>query len=309
MADQNKGTVLVLGGSGFLGSHTADALSDAGYAVRIFDREPSAFLRPDQKMIVGDMMDDAALKNAITGCDYVYHLAGIADIETAKGAPLDTANINIMGTLKALEAARLAGVKRFVFSSTVYVYSSSGAFYRASKQACENFIETYKEVYGLDYTILRYGSLYGRRAGPTNGIFKLITSALESGEIVYKGDPDAMREYIHVEDAAALSVQILAPEYANRHLILTGAERMRVADLMRMLAEMMPNKPAFRFGDKELVAHYTMTPYTYNPKVGHKLVRTDHIDLGQGILDCIAEVHERLNLLEAETTAVKKAKG
>jgi len=287
-----KDKVLVLGGGGFIGSHTADALSDAGFDVTIFDIRPSPYLRADQKMVVGDIMNVAQIEDAMKGCKYVYHFAGIADIEYAKEHPVDVCKYNILGTANVLEAARKQKVERFVYASTVYVYSGSGNFYRASKQAGEAYVESYQEVYGLPYTIVRYGSLYGRRAGETNGIYKLIQGAMEKGEIVYEGDPDAQREYIHVSDAARLSVQILGKEYENRHMILTGPERMRVTDLMRMVAEMIPSKPSFRVGEKKLIAHYVMTPYTFNPKLGHKLTSNDHIDLGQGILDCIAEIHE-----------------
>jgi UDP-glucose 4-epimerase len=289
-----KDKVLVLGGGGFIGSHTADALSDAGYDVTVFDIHPSPYLRADQKMVVGDILNVGQLDAAMKGCKYVYHFAGIADIEYAKDHPVETCQYNILGTANVLEAAKNNKVSRIVYASTVYVYSGSGSFYRASKQAGETYVETYQEVYGLPYTIVRYGSLYGRRAGPTNGIYKLIQGAMEKGEIVYEGDPDAMREYIHVSDAAQLSVKILEKEFENRNMILTGQERLRVTDLVRMVAEMIPSKPKFRVGEKKLAAHYVMTPYTFNPKVGHKLTSNDHIDLGQGILDCIAEMHEEV---------------
>lgn len=284
--------VLITGGSGFLGSHTANALTRAGYEVAIFDQSPSPYRMPEQEMIIGDIADTAALVNALKGRDYLYHFAGIADIEEADAKPAEAAQFNVMGTINALESAKEAKIKRFVFSSTVYVYSNAGGFYRASKQACENFIELYQEKFGLDYTILRYGSLYGRRCGPKNGIYNLIRSAIENNEIVYNGDPDSMREYIHVADAARLSVDILDKKYANRHIVLTGNERMRVSDLMRMISEMLPNKPAVKFGKKTLQAHYVMTPYNYSPKLGLKLTGNDHIDLGQGLLDCIAEFQE-----------------
>lgn len=290
-----KEKVLVTGGGGFIGSHTADALSDAGYEVVIFDIRPSPYLRADQKMILGDILDEDQLITAVKGCKYVYHFAGIADIEQAKSQPVETCKYNILGTANLLEASKNASVERFVLASSVYVYSGSGGFYRASKQAAETYVETYEEVYGLPYTILRYGSLYGRRAGPTNGIYKLILGAMKNGEIVYEGDPEAMREYIHASDAARLSVSVLAPEFKNRHIILTGQERLKVTDLMRMVAEMMPAKPQFRVGEKKLAAHYVMTPYAFNPRLGHKLTSNDHIDLGQGILDCIAEMHEAVD--------------
>ncbi|MGH8672619.1 MAG: NAD-dependent epimerase/dehydratase family protein, partial [Burkholderiales bacterium] len=215
----NDQSAVVFGGSGFLGSHVSDALSDSGYRVKIFDCHPSPYLRPGQEMIVGDLMDLDAVVEATQGCRYVYNFAGIADIDDAKHRPLETVTLNVLGNVHALEAARQAGGQRFVFASTVYVYSESGSFYRASKQASEQFVEAYHERYGLNYTIVRYGSLYGRRADERNGIFLLLKQALEKKSITYGGSGEAMREYIHVTDAARLSVQILDEAYANRHVI------------------------------------------------------------------------------------------
>jgi UDP-glucose 4-epimerase len=263
--------------------------------VRVFDHVPSRYLRADQEMIVGDLLDLDAVVKAANGCRYVYNFAGIADIDDAKNRPIDTVTVNVLGNMHALEAARRSGASRFVFASSVYVYSEAGSFYRASKQACERFIETYHERYGLEYTVLRYGSLYGRRADEHNGVHILLKQALEKKAITYGGSGDAMREYIHVTDAARLSVRILQPEFANRHLILTGQERMQVKHVMRMIAEMVPGEIELRFGNQQVDGHYVMTPYAFHPKVGHKLVATDYVDLGQGLLDCLAELHERLH--------------
>jgi UDP-glucose 4-epimerase len=284
---------LVCGGSGFLGSHVADALSEAGYRVRIFDRVRSPYLRAGQEMVVGDLMDPAAIRKAARGCGCVYNFAGIADIDDARNRPVETAEFNVVGTVHALEAARAAGAKRFIFASTVYVYSEGGSFYRASKQAAERFVEAYHDRFGLPYTILRYGSLYGRRADERNGIFRLLKQALERKAITYSGSGDAMREYIHVTDAAKLSVKILDDEYANRHLILSGHERMSVKTLMRMVSEMVPGGIKLKFGNQKGDPHYDITPYAFHPKVGHKLVATDYVELGQGIMDCLADIHER----------------
>jgi UDP-glucose 4-epimerase len=283
-------SVLVIGGSGFLGSHVADALSDAGYRVRVFDLRPSPYLRAGQRMIVGDLMDLGAVKRAAAGCRYLYNFAGISDIDDARRRPIDTARQNVLGNLHALEAARMARAKRFVFASTVYVYSESGSFYRASKQASEQFVEAYHERYQLPFSILRYGSLYGRRADERNGICRFLTQALRHGRIVYGGSEDAMREYIHVTDAARLSVQILDEKYADRHLVLTGQERMAVKHLMRMISEMLPGGVRVRYLNRRDDGHYVMTPYAFHPKLGHKLVPNDFVDLGQGLLDCLADL-------------------
>jgi len=287
--------VVVFGASGFLGSHVADALSAAGYRVRLFDRSPSPYLKSNQEMIIGDIMNLDQVIEAAKGTSVVYNFAAIADIDEANDKPIPTATINVLGNMHALEAARIAGVRRFVFASSVYVYSESGSFYRASKQASERFTETYHERYGLDYSILRYGSLYGRRADKRNGIYRMLHEAVAHHSITYKGSGDAMREYIHVEDAARMSVQILAPEFANRHMILTGQERLRIKDVMTMISEILPWPVELHFDEANTVHHYEITPYAFQPRIGRKLVLNEHVDLGQGILDCLREIHKDLH--------------
>ncbi|OGX04581.1 MAG: NAD-dependent epimerase [Omnitrophica bacterium RIFCSPLOWO2_12_FULL_50_11] len=293
-----KTCAIVCGGSGFLGSHVADALSEAGFRVKIFDLKPSPYLRDDQDMIVGDLMDLQDVVRAAENCQYVYNFVGISSIEEAKDRPLETVRLNILGNVHALEAARQSGAKRFIYASSVYVYSEAGSFYRVGKQASERFVEAYHERYGLDYTILRYASLYGRRSNERNGIYRLLKQALEQKSITYEGSADAVREYIHVTDAARLSVEILEDSYANRHLILTGQERLPVKSLMRMIAEMIPGGVELHFGNKKEDGHYDVTPYAFQPKLGHKLISTDYVDLGQGLLDCLSDLHERLHLAE-----------
>lgn len=290
--------VIVFGGSGFLGSHVADALTDAGYQVTIFDRIHSPYARPNQEMIVGDIMNLDEVISASSECKYVYNFAGIADINDAKNRPVDTAMINVLGNVHVLESARINQAERFVFASSLYVYSESGSFYRASKQSAERFVESYHERYGLPYTILRYGSLYGRRADERNGIYKLLKEALTNKAITYMGSKAAMREYIHVIDAAKLSAQILGAEYANRHFVLSGQERMSVENFMKMISEMIPGGVELSFKGKVDDGHYIMTPYGFHPKVGNKLVTNDYVDLGQGLLDCMAEIHEQMHQSE-----------
>lgn len=288
-------SIVVFGGSGFLGSHVADALTSAGYRVKIFDCKHSPYLQPKQEMIIGDIMDYDSVLSAVKDCEVVFNFAGIADIDDAIHRPIDTANLNIIGNLHILEACRHTQVKRFVFASSVYVFSQSGAFYRASKQSCEHFIETYYERYGLEYTILRYGTLYGRRADKRNNIYRLIQQGLREKKITYHGAPEAMRDYIHVEDAARLSVAILKDEFINRHIVLTGTERMSVQQLMKMIAEILPGDVELEFTEQKLAGHYVMTPYSFHPKIGQKLISNAQVDMGQGILDCISEQHQELH--------------
>lgn len=152
--------VLVFGGSGFLGSHVADALSDAGHEVTIFDLVKSTWLRSDQKFVSGDLLDEKIVSEIVSGFDVVYNFAALADLNQALDKPVDTIRINVLGNTYILEACKKHNVKRFIYASTVYVYSREGGFYRCSKQASESYIEEYQKCFGLDFTILRYGSLY-----------------------------------------------------------------------------------------------------------------------------------------------------
>ena len=165
---------IIFGGAGFLGSHVADALTEEGHNVSIYDLKKSSYLQKNQKMIMGDILDAKKVRQAVKGCDYVYNFAGIAGIEDCWKNPSRCVEVNVLGNTHILEACRVNAVKRFIFASTLYVYSRSGSFYRASKQSCELMTEAYAERFGLNYTILRYGSLYGPRADEENWICRIL---------------------------------------------------------------------------------------------------------------------------------------
>jgi UDP-glucose 4-epimerase len=284
--------ICVIGGSGFLGSHVADQLSVAGHEVRIYDRNPSPWLQAGQTMCVGDLLAVESLAEAIEGCDAVYNFAALADLNDALDKPVETVKINVLGNVQVLEACRQHGVKRFIYASTVYVYSREGGFYRCSKQAAEHYVEEYQRVFGLDYTILRYGSLYGPRADSSNGLYRIVKDALENGVIRYQGSPDSLREYIHVEDAASASIIALSDDFRNQSVVLTGQESMRVLDLLEMLAEILGLNNSVEFVSGEQLGHYVRTPYAYQPKLGRKYVPPKHVDLGQGLLQLIDNVRK-----------------
>jgi UDP-glucose 4-epimerase len=287
--------IVVFGGSGFVGSHVADALTAAGHAVTVFDLRPSPYLGKKQEMVIGDVLNEKSVREVVKGKDLVYNFAGFADIESAQDHPLETIRANILGNGIVLEAARREKVKRYLFASTIYVYSDSASFYRASKQACEAYIDAYQKVFKLPYTILRFGSLYGPRAGQHNGIAGFLRQAMKKKKIVYWGTGEEVREYIHVQDAARCCVDVLSREFENAAVILTGAQPIKVRDLLVMIREIMNNKVRleFRPGSRPELSdvHYTITPYSFVPKEGKKLVRTHYMDLGQGLLSLLGEFY------------------
>ena len=289
-----KDKVVVVGGSGFLGSHLADALTGAGYTVTIFDVRPSPWLKSEQEMIVGDIRDEGALNSCIKGARYVYHLAGIADIGQASRSPRATVEQNIIGSTVVLDSCLNHKVERFLFASTLYVYSRQGSFYRVSKQAVELLIEAYYERFGLEYTILRFGSLYGPRAQEWNGLKRYVTQAVKERRIDYPGTGEERREYIHVIDAARLSLEALATDYANQCLTLTGTQILNSAELLRMIQEILGGEVEINFTPEQRnPEHYEMTPYRFTPRVARKIVPNVFVDIGQGILDLVEEVYLR----------------
>ncbi len=284
--------VLVIGGSGFMGSHTADLLSDNGYIVTILDKVKSPWLRDDQTMVVGDAMDSNVLMSAMNEIDYVFYFAGIADIAEAKVNPYKTIEVNIMGLTKALEAGVKNNIAKFIYASTMYVYSAQGSFYRASKQAAEVIIEAYQENYQLSTVLLRYGSLYGPRSQNWNGIKGFARQVVNHGAIEYLGNGSEIREYIHVKDAAKLSVKALHDDYENKAITITGNQSMRVADMFSMLFEIAGKELNVKYLDEQQgSSHYGNTPYRYTPKSSLKVIPTEFVDLGQGLLDIVEEIH------------------
>ncbi|UCB57000.1 MAG: NAD(P)-dependent oxidoreductase [Candidatus Omnitrophota bacterium] len=296
--------IIVFGGSGFIGSHVADILTESGHEVRIFDLEPSPYFKANQEMITGDILDEQKVNKAVEDCDYIYHFAGIADLDDARTKSLETVTQNIKGTAVLLGAARRIRAKRFVFASTVYVYSDRGGFYRCSKQAAELYVEEYQRHYGLDYTILRYGSVYGPRADHRNSVYKYLKQAMEEGKIEICANGEEMREYIHVRDAARLSVEALSEKHRNQHIIITGHHPMKFRDFLYTIKEILGNKVKIEF--KEVIPnspHYNLTPYSFIPKIGYKLTANHYLDMGQGLLECIDEIHSFNQIKEAVKNA------
>lgn len=284
--------IIVFGGSGFLGSYVADALTQAGHAVTVFDVKPSAYLQDGQQMHVGDILDARQVMDAVNGQDVVYNFAGISDLDNAATQAIDTIRLNIEGNANILEACRASGVKRFVYASSIYVYSDKGGFYRCSKQASEVYIEEFNRKYGLGFTILRYGTLYGPRANEHNSIYRYLKQAME-GRIVCDGDGEEIREYIDVRDAAALSVDILDKEYSNRCIVISGHHPMKFKDMLFTIKEILGKDIKINFKGEKSPDHYSYTPYSFTPKVGHKLIAQCYVDMGQGLLECLHDMCDR----------------
>jgi UDP-glucose 4-epimerase len=249
--------VLVTGGAGFIGSHVVDKLIAAGHDPRILDLIPSAY-HADVETVLGDLGDRKVVQRALEGVDAVLHLAAVADVDQVAKNPTLTDEVNTRGTQVLLEGAREAGVNRFVYASTIWVYGDAAGpeavdedtplglpkhFYTATKIAGEMYTSSYGELYDLEWTILRFGIPYGPRARPTAVVPAFTAKALAGLPLTIAGDGTQSRRFVYVEDLAEGVVASLVPEAANRVYNLVGRENTSVRAIARAVRDVVGDVP------------------------------------------------------------------
>ena len=286
--------VLVTGGSGFLGKSISDFFSKNGHEIIIFDKCEPQNLLDNQSFVEGDLFDEKSLDQALKNVDIVLHFAAQADIDYSEENPEENLENNIQGTINLLKKVKDLNLKRFFFSSSVYVNSKHGSFYGVSKQCCEKIIEEYSRRYGLDFTILRYGSLYGPNANEFNSISSIIESALSSKSIERSGDGEEIREYVFIDDAAAMTYETLSEDYKNKHVFISGNQQIKVKDLLVMINEILGGDIKISYKEKDnKQLHYGITPYSHKMNSAKRIVLKNFTDLGDGLLQVIQGISDK----------------
>ncbi|MBR4190882.1 MAG: SDR family oxidoreductase [Kiritimatiellae bacterium] len=252
---------LVTGGAGFIGSALVRGLLGRGFAVRVFDdlssgrAENLAGLEGRLDFVRGDVRDLSALRGAADGADSVFHLAAIASVQASVDDPLSTHDVNVTGTLNALVAARDAGVRRFVFTSSSAVYGDSPEMpkredmapaplsgYALSKLAGEHYGNIFRQLYGLPFFALRYFNVFGPRQNPASHYAAVVPlfvrACLEGRQPVIYGDGLQTRDFTYVEDIVSANLCCLdAPDSAAGAVCnVAYGERITVLDLARKIA-------------------------------------------------------------------------
>lgn len=287
--------ILVTGGSGFIGSHIADKFTEEGHRVVIFDSKKSNWINSKQKIVIGDICDEKLLSKTTKNIDYVYHCAGMSDLNESLNNPILSAKSNILGSLNLIEACIKNKVKKIIFASSIYVFSKEGSFYRCSKKAVEDYIEEYSKQKKIKYTILRFGSIYGPRSGNANGLYNIIYNALKNKKILTNSNNENIREYIHVKDISNACYEILSNKYDNKCLTLTGAEKIHYNDLINIISEITSFKKVKTTAAKKTIGHYKNTPYSYLPNIGLKYNLKENYDIGAGLIELIETIDKEIN--------------
>lgn len=251
--------VLVTGGAGFIGSHLVKALLDRGEEVAIVDnfdpfypeRLKRAGLDPRARLFEADIRDEGALQRAFaaTTPEVVVHLAALAGVRPSLERPAAYMDVNVRGTACVLEAARLAGVRRFVLGSSSSVYGahaqapfretaridSPESPYAASKVASEVLAHTFHNLYGIEVAALRFFTVYGPRQRPDLAIHKFSRRMLARQPLPFFGDGSTRRDYTWVGDIIAGVVAACDVPLGFDILNLGGAHTTSLLELVSLL--------------------------------------------------------------------------
>lgn len=279
--------ITILGANGFIGSHFANyLLSKNNFKVVLFDLKKNKEFKKNKKMIIGSILDEKKLEMAIKKSDYVFNFAALADLNDAREKPLETALINVVGTIKALIACRKFNIKKFIHASSIYANSEQGGFYGSSKKAAEDYIEKFQKKYKLKFTILRFGSLYGNGADKNNGINIIIDHAIKSNTLLYRGNKKSARRYIHVSDACKACEMAIKKEHDNKYLNVTGKNKIRISNVLNMLSivtKIPKNKIVYKNYINE--GHYINEPKKFIPRQGTNLYLKKYKNFKEGIFE------------------------
>lgn len=275
--------ILVVGGAGFIGSHSVEALLAEGAQVRVLDnfstgKQSNLAAHPNLNVISGDIRDAEAVAQAMVGITHVLHLAAQVSVPASVADPVGSSQHNIYGFLNVLDAARRAGVKRFVYASSAAVYGAPEKLpldetspiaplspYGLEKSINDQYAALYRQLYRVSSLGLRYFNVYGPRqdpASPYAGVISRFASAMTRGDTLRVfGDGGQTRDFIFVKDVAQLNKRALMSEADGVCNIATG-HSVTLLELIDTLAQCAGCTPQIRHeppasGD---IRHSSATP-------------------------------------------------
>ena len=261
--------ITVLGGSGFIGSHLCDALLKKKFKVKILDLKKNKYLKKNFKFYHGSILNISLLSNAIKNSDIVFNFAGLADLDISQSKPLETAKLNIIGTINSLLMCKKYKIKKFIHASSIYANTEEGGFYGCSKKAAEDYIEKFCAKNKVKFSILRFGSLYGARADKGNGVNTIIVNSLKKNKAVYEGSSNTSRKYIHISDAIKACLEVIKKKYDNKFINITGKKNVKVSKLMNIIVKNLQLKDKkLIFLNKKRPGHYVRKPTPFKPRKG-----------------------------------------
>lgn len=256
---------LVTGGAGFIGSNIVSKLLKQGQQVVVLDnfatgkRENILPLMKDKNltMIEGDLRSFHIVRSAVKGVDYILHQGALPSVPRSINDPITSNDVNILGMLNILEAAKEFGVKRVVVASSSSIYGNSESLpkvetmpinpmspYALTKYAQERYCQIFSQIYGLETVALRYFNVFGPRQDPTSQysavIPKFIRLIMADKEPVIYGDGSQSRDFTFVENNVWANIQACtAPKAAGEVINIACGERYTLIELVQMINEIL----------------------------------------------------------------------
>jgi len=254
---------LVTGGAGFIGAHLVERLLAAGWSVSVLDDFSSGRdenLRGVRERIEvrrGDVRDAPGLAKAMQGVEVVFHQAAVPSVPRSVADPLGTDAVNLGGTLRVLEAARGAGVRRVVLAASSSAYGDSALLpkredmppeplspYALQKHAGEVYARLYTRLYGLETVALRYFNVFGPRQDPRSEyaavVPRFVCAALDGTPPTIYGDGEQTRDFTFVSDAAEANLHAAdAPGVAGAVFNVASGNRTSLNSLWAHIREIV----------------------------------------------------------------------
>ncbi len=256
---------LVTGGAGFIGSNIVSQLLKENYEVRVLDNFATGkrenilplLKNPKLSLIEGDLRSFHTVRTAVKGVDYILHQGALPSVPRSINDPITSNDVNILGMLNILEAAKEFGVKRVVCASSSSIYGNSESLpkveemavnplspYALTKYAQERYCQIFTQIYGLETVALRYFNVFGPNQDPSSQysavIPKFIRLIMADKEPVIYGDGSQSRDFTFVENNVWANIQACtAPKASGEVINVACGERYTLIDLVNMINEIL----------------------------------------------------------------------
>ncbi len=259
--------ILVTGGAGFIGSHIVEYFQGKAH-VRVLDNLRSGLRRNiagfDVEFIQGDVCDRQTVKRAVAGVDYVFHLAAMVSVPESMDRPIECARINVEGTLKVLEEAAAAGVKKLCFSSSAAIYGDNPEVpkretmapepkspYAITKLDGEYYCALFAREGRLATVSLRYFNVFGPRQDPASAyaaaIPIFVSRAVANAPIPVFGDGEQTRDFIYVKDVVAANAFMAQNDCTGVYNVAYG-KKITINDLAGLIVDITGSSSPIEHG-------------------------------------------------------------
>jgi UDP-glucose 4-epimerase len=264
--------ILVTGGAGFIGSHLADRLVDAGHDVIVLDNFSTGRTRnlshsrgrSNFQLVRADIRRiPRSFVKRLGRIDRVAHLAAATSVQQSVRDPVSTTEVNVIGTLNVLEVAKKLEAERVVFASSAAIYGIPRAFpiaedasispispYGASKAASELYLRAFEENHGIEAVSLRYFNVYGPRQTPSEyaGVISIFAKrALNRQPLQIFGDGSQTRDFVYVSDVIDATVAALEKNLKSRAFNIASGKEITILDLAKMMREIIQAGSELKF--------------------------------------------------------------